>query len=104
VIKGFSISQYKSFAINPTHIGPLSKINLFIGQNNSGKSNIISFLMERYSHLLSSALGQGQNIPPLGPLDVHQGESDWKTRFSIGVDFQSADFKKYLESLQSRNL
>lgn len=102
MIKGFSISQYKSFAIDPTHIGPLTKINLFIGQNNSGKSNIISFLMERYSLLLSSALGQGQNIPPLDLLDAHQGESDWKTRFSIGVDFQSADLKKYLDSLQSR--
>lgn len=55
--------------------------------------------MERYNQLYSSALGQGQSIPPLSALDSHQGESDWKTRFSIGIDFGSLEFKKYTDGI-----
>jgi len=43
-IKGFGISGYKSFGITLQRIGPFSKINIFIGKNNSGKSNILYLL------------------------------------------------------------
>src|SRR5690606_24284695 len=44
LISGFSISGYKSFG-DTQHISPLNKINLFVGQNNSGKSNILRFVI-----------------------------------------------------------
>jgi energy-coupling factor transporter ATP-binding protein EcfA2 len=45
---GFGIGGYRSFGPDMQCIGPLSKINLFAGPNNSGKSNILSFL---HTHL-----------------------------------------------------
>jgi predicted ATPase len=43
-VYGFSIAGFKSF-FGPTQcVGPLSKINIIIGENNSGKSNIIRYI------------------------------------------------------------
>ena len=47
-VDGFGISGFKSFGDSIQRIGPLRKINLFIGQNNSGKSNILLFLVHHY--------------------------------------------------------
>jgi predicted ATP-dependent endonuclease of OLD family len=41
---GFGFSGYRSVGDELVLIAPLKKINLIIGQNNSGKSNIINFL------------------------------------------------------------
>lgn len=46
-IDGIGISGYRSFG-NLQRIGPFGKINFFIGQNNSGKSNILSFFKEHF--------------------------------------------------------
>jgi len=42
-IDGIGISNYRSFG-DLQLIGPFSKINFLIGQNNSGKSNVLLFL------------------------------------------------------------
>jgi AAA15 family ATPase/GTPase len=44
-IDGIGISGYRSFGQEVQRIGPFKKINLIIGQNNSGKSNVLRFLM-----------------------------------------------------------
>ncbi|MEB3121118.1 MAG: AAA family ATPase [Snowella sp.] len=49
-IHGLGISSYRSFPKDIQRIYPFKKINLFIGRNNSGKSNILNFL---YKHYLS---------------------------------------------------
>jgi len=41
---GFGIQGYRSFYEQMQFVGPLQKINLLAGQNNSGKSNIIRYL------------------------------------------------------------
>lgn len=46
-LDGIGIGGYRSFG-DFQFIGPLKKINLLIGKNNSGKSNILHFL---YQHL-----------------------------------------------------
>lgn len=43
IIDGFGISGYRSFSEEFVYIGDLSKVNIFIGKNNSGKSNILRF-------------------------------------------------------------
>ena len=43
-IDGIAISNYRSFGLEPCKIGPFSKINIVIGKNNSGKSNILRFI------------------------------------------------------------
>ena len=47
-LDGFGLYNYRSFGADHQTLTPLSKINLLIGPNNSGKSNVIRFL---HSHL-----------------------------------------------------
>ena len=56
LFNGFSIEGYRSFASgSPQRIGPLSKIHLLAGPNNSGKSNALRAVQ----HLLGSVAGRG---------------------------------------------
>jgi energy-coupling factor transporter ATP-binding protein EcfA2 len=48
VLKNFAIAGYRSFGKQPQYFDKLGKINLLIGRNNAGKSNVIRFLMEIY--------------------------------------------------------
>lgn len=41
---GFTIAGYKSFGADEQCFFPLSKINIIVGQNNSGKSNVLRFV------------------------------------------------------------
>jgi|GEM_PF-324146 len=60
-VNGFKISGYRSFGSEEQTIGPLRKINLFVGQNNSGKSNILKFI---YKHLRYYLTGEGAEPEP----------------------------------------
>lgn len=51
IIKGFGFAGYRSYGEMLTKVAPLKKINIIIGKNNSGKSNIISFLAEIYQRM-----------------------------------------------------
>lgn len=48
-LDGFSIHGFLSFGEEAQRIGPLSKVNIFIGPNNAGKSNILLYLRDFYS-------------------------------------------------------
>ncbi|WP_136810844.1 AAA family ATPase [Desulfosediminicola flagellatus] len=48
LINGFGFSGYRNIGNDLVKIAPLKKINFIIGQNNSGKSNIINFLSEQF--------------------------------------------------------
>ena len=47
-IDGIGIGGYRSFG-EIQYIGPFKKINIFAGKNNSGKSNILNFLVKTYN-------------------------------------------------------
>jgi predicted ATPase len=47
-ILGFGLAGYRSFGPRLQRVGPCRKINLLIGQNNSGKSNILRFIHDYY--------------------------------------------------------
>lgn len=65
-LSSFAIGGYRSFGEKVQRFGKLSRINLFIGQNNSGKSNVLRFLHDVYPTLASSDKGLN-----LSPLDRH---------------------------------
>ncbi|WP_173050570.1 ATP-dependent endonuclease [Nitrospira sp. KM1] len=80
-IDGFGFCNYKSFEEAPQQFSPLRKLNVFIGQNNAGKSNILTFLTRFYKesakHLQSNHSLRFQRDPVLdfpangkGPLRV----------------------------------
>ncbi|MER9415300.1 ATP-binding protein [Mesorhizobium sp. M0306] len=52
-IYGFKIEGFRSVYRDVQEIGPLEKINIFIGQNNSGKSNVIRYVSRYVSASLS---------------------------------------------------
>lgn len=55
LLKGFGFAGYRSFGNELALIAPLKKINFIIGQNNSGKSNIIRFLHEQLPSIMKDA-------------------------------------------------
>ena len=71
LLKGFGFSGYRSFGNELAKIAPLRKVNLIIGQNNVGKSNIINFLDTQYSFFYSKVKGQLQKDNPFSDIDRH---------------------------------
>ena len=51
LIEGFALGGYRSFGNNIQRFNHFNKINLFIGQNNSGKSNVLRFLNDVFPYL-----------------------------------------------------
>lgn len=62
-ISAISVSGYRSFGATKQRFERLAKINLFIGQNNSGKSNILRLLQHVYPAM--SAMSGGLKLDPL---------------------------------------
>jgi predicted ATPase len=83
-IDGFAISGYRSFGGQIQRIGPCSKINLFIGQNNSGKSNILLFLANHYRNAVMAVRGAGGLR--LEPIDRHIGEEFGKLTLAFALN------------------
>ena len=48
LIKNLALAGYRSFGKAPQYFDKFAKINLLIGRNNAGKSNVIRFLDEIY--------------------------------------------------------
>lgn len=59
---GFGFAGYRSVNEDLVKIAPLKKINFIIGQNNSGKSNIVNFLHKHYSFFLRQSTRRN-NLP-----------------------------------------
>ncbi len=94
-IDGFSISGYRSFGKNIQRIGPLNKINIFAGQNNSGKSNILNYLMYQYGPILTSIQTHGRQ-DKLGELDAPLKDWDRITRMEVGIAHGSKYYEKII--------
>jgi predicted ATPase len=92
ILDGFRISGYRSFGALEQEIRDLGKVNVFIGKNNSGKSNILRFV-ERLSQLCESdRYGRGKEKPLFDPLhDLHKGTAPCdRINFSLLIDKNSA--------------
>lgn len=96
-IDGFGISSYRSFGNEIQLIGPCNKINFFIGQNNSGKSNILRFLNDHFKNALSSARGS-HNAFNFSELDQHLGENLGRIQIAFGLKRPGAIYKTILEN------
>lgn len=107
LINGFGFSGYRSFGDNLVKISPLKKVNLIIGQNNSGKSNIIRFLSEHYaSFALNINKGNGANTPSYQKIDYHISTTNVLRRIAFPV-FQkdiSTVINKVLKDNQRQSL
>jgi len=100
-IEGFGISGYRSFGKTIQRVGPLNKINIFAGQNNSGKSNIINYLIGLYPSILQSVHASGK-MPGIGEIDRPINRWDGKIRVEIGIK-HNGDCHKNLHTLPNLN-
>ena len=87
-IQGLGLQGYRSFGKTLQKIGPFSKVNLIIGQNNSGKSNILRFINEHYFDCLR-VLKRINNKVNFSELDIH---SNLKSQDEIQVVFVAGNF------------
>lgn len=75
-LEGIGIDGYRSLGSPIQLIGPLKKINLFIGQNNSGKSNILLFLADHLRQFILTTKRPGERLKLTKELDHPVGRSD----------------------------
>lgn len=95
-ICAISISGYRSFGKSIQRLEKFSKINLFIGQNNSGKSNILRLLHDVYP-----AISVSPNQFKLDALDRHMPVT---APFTIGIPRsleteKNGDFAKFAREI-----
>jgi predicted ATPase len=100
LIDGFGLAGYRSFGEPIQRIGPLHKINLFIGQNNAGKSNLLLFLKQRYSQFVTTSNSRNSVNLGLGPLELNQKTSPTRIGFSVGVNPCGEAYKRLIEGLR----
>ncbi len=97
---GFGFSGYRSVGDELVLIAPLNKINLIIGQNNSGKSNIINFL----KHGLPNAVAQITNATNpsrnFSEIDKHISGEPTRHRITFPIPLTIEHFKKNFYTIQ----
>jgi len=99
LIEGVGISGYRSFGEPIELIGPFRKINLFIGQNNVGKSHILTFIKDQYK-----SVARFKN-PPIKEDERHKGSNPGPFPFGIGVTIGGKTYAKIIancDELKSR--
>lgn len=109
LLKGFGFSGFRSFG-ELQKIYPLSKVNLFVGQNNSGKSNILRFIAafngyKSASRVRSESSEGFRKIIPVNHLNTHQGQKKYPFEFSLPLDLSDAGIasicKQHLDAGES---
>lgn len=96
-IDGIGIASYRSFGDDIQFIGPCRKVNILIGQNNSGKSNILRYLRDQYREFMK--LTHRNGAVKYGDLDRHLGTSTGRMKFAIGLDLNGSKYQETLNSL-----
>lgn len=97
-IDGIGISGFRSFGEDLQRIGPFEKLNLFIGQNNSGKSNILTFLTNYYKQVIKSI--ESTQSFTIERLDQHKGKLNREIplEVSIGLKNEGTRYDSFLNS------
>ena len=105
-IHGIGIGNYRSFGPDLQRIGPFNKVNLFIGRNNSGKSNVLRFIHTYYVPTMRSL---ARNDPITGFLseqqkkdfdsDKHFGNTIQPVRFATAVSTVSPAFDASVQAV-----
>lgn len=84
-IKGFAIGGYRSFGAEMQWLDPCSQINIIIGQNNVGKSNILRFLAEKYKAIVDNARNTG--TPRFDTQERYRLSTDCPTSVGLVIRF-----------------
>lgn len=97
-VHGFIVAGYRSFGRTEQVVGPFRKVNLFVGQNNSGKSNILRLVAKCLGYYLQ----QGEAIEP----DLHEYHGrvgNGSIMFRIGLPAEHQVFKAFCSQVPNRS-
>jgi len=97
---GFAFAGYRSIGTAMAKIAPLRKINFIVGQNNSGKSNIIGFLHKQFSLFYRLAKAENNSVKTFEPIDMplHAGQVMHRIGFPISIHL----IEEYIDELFSQ--
>lgn len=98
-IEGVGLSGYRSFGDRSQLVGPFGKINVIIGPNNSGKSNILRFFERHYQDVITSARGQKTDFN-FDAIDRYLGNFSGKLRVSLGLNLKGANYSKIVQNVK----
>lgn len=101
-IEGIAFANYRSFGSQIQRFGPLKKINLLIGQNNSGKSNLLRFLAQHYVPLIHLIQGKYRSEWNLDDLDRHQGPNSGTFTVGLGLIYNGSNFDTIMTKLSNQ--
>ncbi|MCP3957758.1 MAG: ATP-binding protein [bacterium] len=101
MIDGVGISSYRSFGPEVQLLGPLRKINLIVGPNNSGKSNVLRFLAHHYEKLVEVIRRNG-NYSGFKELDEHLGDRARSQEFWLGIDLNGERFPAWFDGIKEQ--
>jgi energy-coupling factor transporter ATP-binding protein EcfA2 len=93
-LKGFGVRGYKSFG-DTQYLSSLSKINLFVGQNNCGKSNVLRMVLALGKIAKGQSSGQRSGIWIADiHLNRHQGIINHPIEFALPMGLASDDIRQ----------
>ena len=103
MIYGFDISHFRNFAEVPQPIAPLGKVNVFIGSNNSGKSNILRYVRDFLSPAIKDVQGRNSQLSAQNRSRFVQDDpKDYVLYFPINDEVIDEKFKARTGHLQSQ--
>jgi predicted ATP-dependent endonuclease of OLD family len=102
-IFGFGINGYKNFCEETQYFGPFSKINIFIGKNNAGKSNILLFIQNHFSNSVKLACKYGGQIT-LSAEEIPQVNTKNKYTFALPVENSESSINEIVANYKLPNM
>jgi putative AbiEii toxin of type IV toxin-antitoxin system len=96
----FGLGGYRSFGDELQLFAVSPRMNFIAGRNNSGKSNVLSFLQDHYNDALDALPGQRGGWTVEG-LDAHRG-GQHRVRFAFGLRSEGRSYQRLVESDQFR--
>lgn len=105
-LNGFCFNGYRSFGKELSQIAPLKKINLIVGANNSGKSNVINFLTHHFKALCERTAQINNTALNLSDLDLHKNSTGIAslTHFGLSLPSTGEKYDDYINKFIERNL
>jgi hypothetical protein len=94
LLLGFAIAGFRSFGAPVQYFGPLSKVTLLAGQNNSGKSNVLAFVSQQLPTVLKRL--KDPDGYALSGLDVPQGGDGLVFRTALPIKNDDASIRRFL--------
>lgn len=97
-LNGLAVRFFRGIGPTTQYIGPFSKLNFFIGQNNAGKSIILGLLSGSLANLMSSGSAR------LDPVEIYRGGETGQIFVGVAreIEVVSSILKNAVEQNKSR--